>query len=178
MTAAGTEPVEFETVGLDGEPVMGGDFILELFDFAIFKFDDLAAARTDQMVVMALMGHVVVLSLSAEVPGLCPAGFAEEVECPVDRGQSQMGILLRQLVVHFLRRNVLLSQEGAEDQFPLSGKLQLMLAEMLLQDFHLFHRFAHDRPHICSIGQPIYTKLVSMVKGENPARCSVKLPRV
>ena len=43
MTAAGAESVEFKAVGLDGEAVPGGDLLLQFFDLAVFKFDDLAA---------------------------------------------------------------------------------------------------------------------------------------
>ena len=63
MTAAGAEPVEFKPVGLDGKAVARGDFLLQLFDLAIFEFHDLAAARADEVIVMALVGDVIVLRL-------------------------------------------------------------------------------------------------------------------
>jgi hypothetical protein len=47
MTAAGTEAVQFETVGLDREAVACGDFLLEAFDVAIFELHDLAAVGAD-----------------------------------------------------------------------------------------------------------------------------------
>ena len=63
MTAAGTESVQFEAVGLDGEAVAGGDLFLEAFDIAVFKLHDLSAPGTDEVVMMPLMGDVVVLRL-------------------------------------------------------------------------------------------------------------------
>ena len=63
MTAAGAETVEFEPVGLDGKTVAGGDLFLEFLDFTIFEFDDLAATRADEVIVVAFVGDVIVLGL-------------------------------------------------------------------------------------------------------------------
>ena len=63
MTAARAEAVELKSVGLDGKSVPGGDFFLKLFNFAVFKFDDLAATGADEVIVVALMGDVIVLRL-------------------------------------------------------------------------------------------------------------------
>ncbi len=63
MTAAGAESVEFKAVGLDGKAVPGGDLLLQFFDLAVFKFDDLAATCADEMIVMPLMGDVIILRL-------------------------------------------------------------------------------------------------------------------
>ena len=88
MTAARTEAVEFQPVGLDREAIACGDFLLKLFDFAIFEFDDLAATRTDEMVMMTLMRHVVVLCLGAKMAGLRNAGIAKQVQGSIDGGES------------------------------------------------------------------------------------------
>jgi hypothetical protein len=92
MTAAGAEPVEFEPVGGDRKTVLGRDLLLEPFDIAVFKFHDLAAAGADEMVVMALMGHIVILSLGPKVPRLSQSGFTEQVEGPVNGCKPEMGI--------------------------------------------------------------------------------------
>ena len=63
MTAARTEAVEFQPVSLDREAIACGDFFLKLFDFAIFEFDDLAATRADEVIVVAFVGDVIVLGL-------------------------------------------------------------------------------------------------------------------
>ena len=87
MTAAGTETVELEAMGLNGESVTSSDFFLEAFDVAVFELHNLSAVRADEVVVVAFMGDVVVLSLCAEVPRLRQAGFAKEIQCAIDRRQ-------------------------------------------------------------------------------------------
>ena len=77
MTAARTEPVELEAVGLNGEPIASSDFFLEFFDFAILKLDDFSAARANQVIVMTLMRDIIVLGLRAEVSGLGEPGVTK-----------------------------------------------------------------------------------------------------
>lgn len=77
MTAARTESVELEAVGLNREPIAGSDFLLEFFDFAIFKFDDFSAARANEVIVMTLMRDIIVLGLRAEVSGLGEPGITK-----------------------------------------------------------------------------------------------------
>ena len=149
MTAARTEAVEFEAVSLDRKAVAGGDFFLEALNVAVFKLHDLSAVGANKVVVMALVGNIVVLGLGAKVPGLCQTGFAKKIERAVNRRQSQMRIFSRKLVVHLFRRDVFLLEKGIEDQFTLSGKLQLMLSEMLFQPLHLFRMLGHrGRPDL------------------------------
>jgi hypothetical protein len=147
MTAARTEAVELKAVGLDGKSVLGGDFFLEPLNFFVLKFHNLLAAGADKVIVVALVRDVVVLRLRAEVPGLCEAGIAEQIERPVDSRQPKMRIGLRQLVIHGLRGNVLLLEEGAQNQFTLAGELKLMLAQVLLQRPHFLDMLiCHHEP--------------------------------
>jgi len=139
MTAARTEAVELESVGFDGKSVLGSHFFLEPLNFFVFKFHDLLAAGADEVIVMALVRHVVVLRLRAEMPSLCEAGIAEQIECPVDSREPQMRIGFRQLVIHGLRGNVLLPEERVQNQFTLTGELELMLAQVFLQRLHFLH---------------------------------------
>lgn len=149
MTAASAEPIEFEPVGRNSEAIPIGYFLLKLFDFAVFKFHDFAAVGANQMVMMALMGNIVVLRLGAEMPGLCQAGFTEKIEGAVDRRESEVRIFLRQLVIHFFGRDVFLLQERVEDELTLAGVLQLVFAEVCLQQLHLFYMFGHSvRPDL------------------------------
>ena len=143
MTAARTEAVEFEAVCLDRKAVVGGNFFLEALDVAVFKLHDLSAVGANEVVVVAFVGDIVVLGLGSEVPGLCQAGFAKEIERTVNRRQSQMRIFSRKLVVHLFRRDVFLLEEGVEDQFTLAGELQLMSAEVLFQHPNLFRILGH-----------------------------------
>ena len=108
MAAARTEAVEFQPVSLNREAIACGDFFLKLFDFAIFEFDDLAATRADQVVMMTLMRHVVVLCLGVKMAGLRNAGVAKQVQGSVDGGESQMRVRLGELMIHGFGGNVFL----------------------------------------------------------------------
>lgn len=143
MTAARAEPIEFETVGLNGKTVPRCHFFLKTFNVAVFELHDLSTACANEMVMMALMRHIIVLGLSTEVSGLCQTRFAEEVERAVNGRESQVRIFARQLMVHLFSRDVFLLQEGIEDQFTLPCKFELVLPKMLLQDTHFFGMFRH-----------------------------------
>jgi hypothetical protein len=148
MTTAGAESVEFKPVGGNGKAVLRRDFFLEAFDIAVFKFHDLATACADEMVVMSLMGHVVVLGLCPKVPGLSQTRFAKQVEGPVNGGKSEMRIFAGQLVVHLLGRDVLLLQKGVEDQLTLARKFELVFPKVFFQSTHFLSMFGHS-------GEPI-----------------------
>ena len=139
MAAARTEAVEFESVCFDSKSVLGGYFFLEPLNFVVFKFYDLLAAGADEVIVVALVRNVVVFRLRAEMPSLCEAGIAEQIECPVDGREPQMRIGFRQLVIHRLCSNVLLTEEGVQNQFTLAGELELMLAQVFFQSLHFLH---------------------------------------
>lgn len=143
MTAVRAKSVEFESVGGNRKAVLGRDFLLKSFDIAVFKFHDLAAACADEMVVMALMGHVVILGLCSEVPSLRQPCFAEQIEGSVNGGKSKMGIFACQLMIHFLGRDVFLFQKRVEDQLTLARKFELVLLKMLFQKSHFLGMFGH-----------------------------------
>ena len=163
MTAARTEAVQLKSVGVDGESVSGSHFFLESLNFFVFKFHDLLAAGADEVIVVALVRHVVVFRLRAEMPSLCEAGIAEQIECSVDGREPQMRIGFRQLVIHGLRGNVLLPEERVQNQFTLTGELELMLAQVFFQRLHFLHmRICQDGPPMglikdetCLIGQGV-----------------------
>jgi hypothetical protein len=139
MTAARTEAIQFKSVGVDGKSVPGSHFFLEPLNFFIFKFHDLLAAGADEVIVVAFVRDVVVLRLRAKVSGLCEAGVAEQIERPIDGREPKMRIGLRQLVIHGLRGNVFLPEEGVQNQFTLASELELMLTQMLLQGLHFLY---------------------------------------
>ncbi|HEU5403701.1 MAG TPA: hypothetical protein VFU86_20265 [Terriglobales bacterium] len=143
MTAARAESVELEAVSLDGKTVPRRHFFLKTLDIAVLKFHYFPTACANKMIMMALMRHIVVLGLSAEVPGLGQTRFAEEIERAVNGREAQVRIFARQLMVHRFGRDVFLLQKGIEDQFTLSRKFELMLPEMFLQDPHFFDMFRH-----------------------------------
>ncbi len=144
MTAAPAEAVELKAVGRDGEAVPGGDFLLKLFDLAVFEFHDLAAVGADQMVVVAFVGDVVVLRLRAEMARLRQAGFAKQVERAIDSRKPQMRVFFRQLMVHLFSGDMFLLEEGLENELALAGVFQLMFAEMRFERFHLFYMLGHS----------------------------------
>ncbi len=157
MTATGAESVEFEPVGGNGKAVLGRNFFLQAFDIAVFKFDNFAAAGADKMVVMALMRHVIVLGLCPKVSSLSQTRFAKQIEGPVNGCQSEMGIFAGQLMVHFLGRNVLLSQKGVEDQLPLASEFELVFPKVLFQHAHFSSMFRHSSQPILP-GEALKTK--------------------
>jgi hypothetical protein len=143
LAAAGAETVELKAVGLDRKAVPCGHLFLEALDVAVLELHNLSAAGANEVIVVAFVRDVVVLRLSAEVPGLSQTRFAEEVQRAVNGRQSQVRIFASQLVVHCFSRDVLLLEKCVEDQFTLACELQLMFPEVLLQDSHFFGMFGH-----------------------------------
>jgi hypothetical protein len=149
---------------LNYKPIFGRYLFLQALDFTILELHDLPAARAYQMIVVSLMRHVVILGLRTEVPGLGQAGFAEEIQCAVDRRQTQMRIFLRKLVVHRFGRDMFLLEERRENEFPLAGQLQLVFGEMLPQRLHFFHALVHR----VSIGERPFIKRRNGMLGQVP----------
>ena len=123
-------------MGLDGKAVLDSHFFLESFNFLVLKFHNLLAAGADEVIVVTFVRDIVVLRLRAEVPGLCEAGIAEEIERSEDCRESEMRIGLCQLMIHRLCSDVFLPEEGVQDQFTLAGELELMLAQVFHQGLH------------------------------------------
>ena len=142
MTAAGAEAVQFKAMGLDCEPVPRGHFLLELFNLAVFKLNDFPATGADEVIMVTFVCHIIVLSLRPEMTGLGQTGITEEVQCPVDGGQSQMRIGFSKLMIHGFGCDVFLTQEGGENELALACEFQLMLGKVFLQRFHLPRIFA------------------------------------
>ena len=88
---------------------------------------------------MTLMRDVVVLCLGAEVPGLRKAGIAEQIQRPVDGGESKMRVGLSELMIHGFGGNVFLPEKRGQNHFPLAREFELMLAKMLLERIHFFN---------------------------------------
>jgi hypothetical protein len=146
MTAMGTLAVQLKLVRADREAMPGGNLILKPFDLLVLEFHDLSAPGADEVVVMALVGHVVVLRLGAEMPGLGQARFAEQIQCAVNGRQSDVRVFLGQKAVHLLGGDVLVLEERLQNVFALPGELELVLGEMVLQDADLLGKLGHVRP--------------------------------
>jgi len=143
MPAARAEPVQLQFVSLDREPIPFRHLFLQSFDVAVFKFHDLAATRADQMVMVAFVRNVVVLGLGSEMACLGQPRFAEEIQRPVDRGETDMGIFPRQQAVHLLGADVLHFEEHVEDELALAGQFELMLCEVFFEEINIFLIFDH-----------------------------------
>ena len=133
-------------MGLNAEPVLGRDFLLQPFDIVVLEFHDLAAGRADEVVVMAFVRDIVVLRLRAEMAGLRQPGFAKQIQRPVDGGQPDVGIFLGEEAVHLLGRDVLHSEKDVEDLLALPGELELMFRQVVFEDPDFFRVFAHRTP--------------------------------
>lgn len=115
MSAAGAHAVEFQFMGLDGEAIPAGDLFLKLFDVFILEFHDLAAGGADEVIVVPLVRHIIVLGLRAEVACLGQSYFAKEIERPINCGKADMGVLFRELPIHLFRGDMLILQEHVEN---------------------------------------------------------------
>jgi hypothetical protein len=70
--------VELQSVMAQRKAVPGSHFVLKPFDGGGFKFDDLIAFITDQMIVVPLVDHVIVNRPGiVKVPLLSDADFAQ-----------------------------------------------------------------------------------------------------
>ena len=121
MPTAGTKAVEFESVRLNNKAVLRCDLFLQSFNLAILELHNGATAGTDEVVVMAFMGDVIVLRLGAEVTSLSNSGVTEQIQRPVNSSQAQVRVLFCKLVVHGFRRDVFLAKKGRQDQLALAG---------------------------------------------------------
>ena len=144
MSAAGAHAVELQLMGLDGEAISAGDFLLKLFDVFILEFHDLPAGGADEMIVMSLVGHVIVLRLRAEVTSLGQPHFTKEIKRPVNGGETDMWVLFRELPIHLFCGDVFIFQKHVKNMFALSRELQLMLGQVIFEDRNFFRSFRHD----------------------------------
>lgn len=148
MPAGGADAVELQFVGLNGKPVMSRHFFLESFDVVILKFYNLAARRADQMIVMALVRHVIILGLSAEVSRLREAGFAEQVQRSIDGRQPNMRIFFGEKTIQLFRGDVLHFEKRIEYMLALARELELVFRQVFFENADLFMIFGHRGPKL------------------------------
>ena len=86
-------------MGLNGKSVFSGHGFLQVFDLAVVEFHNFSAIRTNQMVMMAFVGHIVELGLGSEMTFLRQVGVAKEFEGPIDRGETDVGVFFGQDVI-------------------------------------------------------------------------------
>lgn len=86
-------------MGLNGKPIIPGHGFLQVFDLAILEFHNFPTSCTNQMVMMAFVGHIVELGLGSEMTFLRQVGVAKEFEGPIDRGETDVRVFFGQDVI-------------------------------------------------------------------------------
>ena len=84
-----------------------------------------------------------------------------------------MWILFCELVIHGFRSNVFLFEECIQDEFALSGDLQLVLGEVLPQDVHLSHVLAQHNGLRRYSDRPLENEMRLLVKGVMSERIKI-----
>lgn len=98
-------------MSLDGEAISAGDLFLKSFDIFILELHDLPAGGADEVIVVPLVRHIIVLGLGAEMAGLGQSYFTEEIERSVNSGETDMRIFFCELSIHLLCGDVLILQK-------------------------------------------------------------------
>lgn len=144
LTAGRAQAIQFEFVSRYLKSVSRGHLLLQPFDITILEFYDLATVCADEMIVVPLVRHIIVLRLAAEVARLSEAGVAEQVHCPINRGKADMVPFLCQHQMHLIGGDMFHFEKSVQDNFSLFRQFELMLGEMVLQAVDLFDLGAFD----------------------------------
>jgi len=121
--------------------VLAGDLLLQAFDAGIFKLDDRPAEGADEMVMMVLFTAALITGLAvAKVPLSCQAALGEELEGAMNGGVADPRILVANGPIELFRREVRpRRQEFIKDHFPLPGRLEAVLAEIVTKGIFIGH---------------------------------------
>jgi hypothetical protein len=96
------------------------------------------------MVMVPFMRHIIVLRLGAEMSSLSKTGLAKQIERAINGGQPDVRVFFGEEAVHRLGGDVFHFQEHAEDLLALAGELQLMLGEVILEEFDFLGTLVHQ----------------------------------
>ncbi len=130
-------------MGANRKTVFFRDFFLQLFDLAILEFYDFIAGRADKVIMVSFMGHVVELSLIAEMLLLGQAGLAQEFKGPVHRGKADVSVLLGEQSIHLFGRHVFHFQEGRENILTLTGQFKAVFRKVSLENLEFLGGLCH-----------------------------------
>lgn len=128
------------------EVVPGRHFILEGLELGRVELDNLAALRTDHVIVMLMFVIVFVVGASiAEAHLARKSGVGENFERAIDGSLADRGIFfLDQLIQIFVGEMLFGAQEDVEDEFALGGTLETFLLDVFKKNFLLFgHLVGH-----------------------------------
>lgn len=129
------QPVQLELVERDLEIMVTGDLLLELLDLEILEFDDPTALRANQMVMVGFPRDVVVDRFALpEVPFLGEFPLTQQLEGSIHGNNPDRRVLLRNLLVELVHRNVVLVQEDLGDQLALVRQFEPVLPKAFMQE--------------------------------------------
>ncbi len=95
------------------------------------------------------VGHIIELSLIAEMLLLREAGLAQKFKRAVDRGKADMGVLLGEQPIHLFGRYVFHLQKGLENVLTLAGQLKAVFRKVLLENLEFFDGLCHTNKFPC-----------------------------
>ena len=124
----GTSDIEFELVTQHLEGTQAScDFLFAFLERFVAELEDLAAIRTDQVIVNVRLAEERVEPGNAvtEVSWLSQSIFDQDLEGPVDRRVADPRIVVLDDVVEFLDADVLVEfEECGDDKVALPGRLE------------------------------------------------------
>jgi hypothetical protein len=110
----------------------GCDSLLQLLDLGILEFEDEATLDADQVVVV-LAGDLEAGLPIAELPRLGESGIDQQLEGTVDRGVTDLGVLLAHPGEQILYRHMIVApQEAVDDRLSLPGRVEPVLLQILV----------------------------------------------
>lgn len=117
------EPIKLKLVAINRELVFPGHHLLESLDGRVFKFDDLSTPCTDEMIVVIFIRDIIIQRPGiTKMPLLRQSAVTEQIESPIDRGQTHPDIPLPDLSVQVLSRDMIFPKEDLQNELPLPGQ--------------------------------------------------------
>ena len=117
------EPVKLKLMAINRELVLAGHHLLESLDGRVFEFNNLSTPGTNEMIVMIFIRDIVIQCPGiTEMPLLRQPAVAEQIEGPIDRGQTHPDIPPPDLSVQILRRHMILAEKDLQNELPLPGQ--------------------------------------------------------
>ena len=122
------------------ELMLGRHRVLNGFEFRREELDNLAALRTDHVIVMLMFVVVfVVRAPIAEADFTRESGFSQDLQGSIDCGLANSWIFfLYELIKIFVRDVIFSAEENVEDEVALGGAFHPMFLNVFEEDFLLF----------------------------------------
>lgn len=115
------------------EAMLSADLVLQMLDLIVLKFNNIAAAETDQMIVMMVSHMLKLRHTAAKLPLQSKPGLGQELEGPIDRRIPDLRIELAGPPPQLLDGQMLmLLKEFLNDDVPLPGRLETLFGNVVL----------------------------------------------